>query len=126
MPKKYTIKKGKHLHGGTVKLYEYFKKVPEKLTKYRCNNVLSTLNRFKEKEVCPETIKEFVMEYLYNLKTIEDMIIEYGSILDIKKINDGLLEKAVHNNDSEYFSYSVINLPVAAKFHLLKNIPKNN
>lgn len=80
MPKKYTVKNRKH--GGESKLYQYLKKVPETMTKYRCKNISSTLNRFKEKEVCPETIKEFVNSYLSKYSTIEDMIIENSYKLD--------------------------------------------
>jgi hypothetical protein len=93
MPKKYTVKNRKH--GGESKLYQYLKKVPETMTKYRCKNISSTLNRFKEKEVCPETIKEFVNSYLSKYSTIEDMIIENSYKLDVHKINKGLIQKAV-------------------------------
>lgn len=125
MPKKYTVKNRKH--GGESKLYQYLKKVPETMTKYRCKNISSTLNRLKDKEVCPETIKEFVNSYLSKYRTIEDMIIENSYKLDVHKINKGLIQKAVEQKKGLYDEYRSSTYPLGPIYHQMNNnLTKNN
>lgn len=119
MPQKYTVKNRKH--GGESKLYQYLKKVPETMTKYRCKNISSTLNRLKKNDICPETIEEFVNTYLSKYNTIEDMIINTEHKLDLKKINDGLFNKAVKKGDTTCDDYRVINLPIDSIYYRLNN-----